>query len=193
MMGGMKYFAMTISAVVLVAAGIAVGLRGQTAGTASAPAAASQTMPQGGSQPASQASSQPATTTQGRGTAGDSMIRNTIPIPPAPPAALGAGSLSGRLLDTSGKPVAGAIVTYSSRQPPAPGQAGVPVATSAPDGTFTLGQFPSGPRHCTLTITQTGNVIGTIELDTNVVPGQNTRLDGDIRLSGPTAVPVRVR
>jgi hypothetical protein len=177
MIGAMKRLGILISGMVL----------------AAVVAAAAQTGPQTASQPASQAATQTAPATQTMpATQGRDVIRDTIPIPPAPVAA-SAGSLSGRLLDASGRPVAGAIVTFSSREPPAPGQAPVPPATSAPDGTFTLKPFPAGQRRCTLTVTQTGVVIGSVDMTASVVAGQNTRLDQDIRLNGPTAVPIRQR
>jgi hypothetical protein len=137
--------------------------------------------------PASGTASAPATTaTQGRGPATAPPIRER---PVAPPTAK-SGTLTGRMLDAGGRGVAGAIIIYSSREPGGIGELPVPQVTTAPDGTFSIPQFPAGPRRATLTIMQVGKVIGTVQLDTNISPGAIYRLNEDIRLGGVIAVPV---
>jgi len=152
------------------AAGFTVAIRAQTA-------------PATSSQPATTTSATTATTQATRPTT------TTVPIRerPAPPQAARTGSVTGRILDATGKPVSGAIIIFSSRTP----TSDVPRATTLPDGTFTLANFPAGPTRCTLTIMSGGQVVGTVDMTINATPGAVTRLDGDIRVNGAVAVPVK--
>lgn len=142
---------------------------------------------------AQQSQTAPSTATSSAPATAASRGATTVPPirerPVAPPTAK-SGTLTGRMLDAGGRGVAGAIIIFSSRDPGAIGELPVPQVTTAPDGTFSIPQFPAGPRRATLTIMQVGKVIGTVQLDTNISPGTIYRLNEDIRLGGVIAVPV---
>ncbi|HVT82099.1 MAG TPA: hypothetical protein VHM90_15760 [Phycisphaerae bacterium] len=178
----MRPIHLVYAATAFLAAGLGATLESQT--TSSQPQSAPSTT---STRPVPATSTSPAAPTATRSA--------TLPAPrgrsaPAPLPQSQTAAITGKITDASGKGLANAIVTFSSRTaPPAPG--GNPSTITAPDGTFTLQNFPAGPAHSTLTVMSGGQVVGTIELDTNMTAGTTTRLDQDIRVNGPTAVPIK--